>query len=173
MKNRLGKAGIALSLMLLSLSAQALPQAYDISWDGNRGYSLSGMFSYSQSDSRYVKSGDLTGFMMEGFHRGNSIGVFSGIPDLFKFDTRRTRVSSLLQAWNIEGEGLNFGCILTLCGIGVDGEMIRRSATFFTHIDVTPKIIEGGGGQGLSSPTGILALLVGLTAFAFRRRAAR
>ena len=169
MKNLLAKAGIALSLMLLSLGAQALPQAYDISWDGNRGYSLAGMFSYSPSDSRYVNSGDLTNFMMEGFHRGNSIGVFTGTPDLFK----KIRVSSLLQSWNVDGKGLNFGCILSLCAIGVDGEMIRRSKTFFTHLDVTPKTIEGGGGQGLSAPTGILALLAGLAAFAFRRRAAR
>ena len=166
------KAGMAACLLMLSAGAQAIPQAYDISWDGNRGYSLTGMFSYQQSDSRWVKSGDLTGFMMEGWHRGNSIGVFNGIPELFKFDTRHTRVSSLLQSWNLGGEGVSFGCIMTLCGLGVDGDLITKSKTFFTHIDVSPKIIEGGSGQGLSAPTGILALLAGLAAFAFRRRAA-
>ncbi|MGI9330805.1 MAG: hypothetical protein ACR2QB_08785, partial [Gammaproteobacteria bacterium] len=142
--------------------------------DGKRGYSLAGMFSFVQPDSRYVTSSDLTGFMIEGFRRGNSIGTFSGTPELFKFDTKKTRISSLLQSWNLGGQGVNFGCILSLCGIGTDGDIIKRSATFFTRIDVSPKTIEGGsGGQGLSAPTGILALLAGLTAFAFRRRASR
>ena len=170
MKKRLIGATLATCLMFLSIGAQALPQAYDISWDGRHGYSLTGMFSYNQGDNRYVRSGDLTGFMMEGWHNGNSMGVFGGIPELFKFDTKHTRISSLLQGWNGGGEGVSFGCILTICALGMDGDVIKKSKTFFTHIDVNPKTIEGGGGQGLNAPTGIIALLIGLTAFAFRRR---
>ena len=163
---------IATGLMLFSLGAQALPQAYDISWDGRRGYSLTGMFSYEGGSSGLITQDDLTGFMIEGFHRGNSIGVFQGRPELFFFDAGQTYIPSLLQAWNIDGQGINFGCILTLCGMGKDGELIKKSKTLFTHIDVSPKVIEGnGGGQTLSAPTGILALFAGLVALAFRRRA--
>jgi len=167
MKKRLTTAGIALSLMLLSLSAQALPQAYNISWSGNGGYSLAGMFTYDQSGS------GLGSFMMEGFSGSNSLGVFNGTPELFMFDSASGSLTSLLQGWNVSsGQGPSFGCFLTVCGLGIDGSAIKDSITFLTHIDVSPKTIEGGaGGQGLSAPTGILALLVGLMAFAFRRRA--
>jgi hypothetical protein len=57
--------------------------------------------------------------------------------------------------------------------MGLDGQAFKDSVTFLTHIDVSPKTIEGGGGgQSLSAPTGILALFAGLTAFFFRRREA-
>lgn len=150
-------------------AVQAGPVGYNIAWSGSNGYSMTGMFAYHDSGERFVTGHDLTQFMIEGWRSGSSLGSWSGTPELFVFDSGRQRISALLQAWNVGGNDLSFGCALTVCAMGVDGNLIKRSAKAFSHIAVTPREMAA-----LSEPLPIVAVLAGLGAlfFGLRRRSA-
>ncbi len=157
------KIGLAMLLSLVASTVMAGPMSYNLSWSGSNGYSLTGMFSYQDNGQSLVGAGDLLSFMIEGVKNGSSMGVWSGQPDFFLFKPSDLRLSSLGQNWNLLGDGVGFGCLLTGCGLSHDGRIEWRSLSMLSKIGVSPKSVA------LSEPAGLALILAGLTAFGLRR----
>jgi hypothetical protein len=156
---------ISLALLLLSATVSAAPMGYNVAWQGSKGYSLAGMFSYEDSGQRLVKAGDLTSFMIEGFRRGESIGSWSGNPGAFFYSAGSSHLNPFLQAWNLKGPGVGFGCLFIGCGLKNDSGIIWRSASF-GGLSVTPKTAQAA----LPEPATLGLIFAGLAAFGLRRR---
>ena len=156
---------VSLALLLLSATVSAAPMGYNIAWNGSNGYSLAGMFSYTDSGQRHVTAADLTSFMIEGFRKGESIGAWSGNPGAFLYRAGSNHLNPFLQAWNMSGPGVGFGCLFIGCGLANDSDIIWKSAAF-GGLSVTPKTAQAA----LPEPATLGLIFAGLAAFGLRRR---
>ncbi|MEO1307216.1 MAG: hypothetical protein AAFV38_04625 [Pseudomonadota bacterium] len=119
---RLGRA-----LMLVTLasatSVQASSAEYQFCWVGSNGYYMEGWMAFDASlqGTGLITQDQITGFRIEGFHEGVSLGSWSlegKAPDTtwiltfdtinLEFPTGSTGVSDY-QAWNADGTASNCG----------------------------------------------------------------
>ncbi len=111
--------GVLTGLLAMGLTLSAHAISFNITWTGSNGYTMTGMFGYSDS---FINTGSQTGaildfLMIEGFLNNVSIGTFSGTstaeqrndadPFNFNFDTTTetfieggSAFSSTGQSWN-------------------------------------------------------------------------
>jgi len=72
--------GVLTGLLVMGLTLSAHAISFNITWTGGGGYTMTGMFGYSDS---FINTGPKTGaildfLMIEGFFNNSSIGTFSG-----------------------------------------------------------------------------------------------
>ncbi|TQV79151.1 PEP-CTERM sorting domain-containing protein [Denitrobaculum tricleocarpae] len=143
-------AAIALTALLFSLPAKAVPISYDISWTGENGYSMTGEFSFDDGNprKRIKNAGDLLTFSFEGFLNGKSFGSVNLADGLF--GTLNFNFDSFFEAfvvggpsesrggqlWNTSRQGADcpmpgFGFVSgnLLQGFCIDGVLDPRSTT--------------------------------------------
>ncbi|MGB0911872.1 MAG: PEP-CTERM sorting domain-containing protein, partial [Nitrospirales bacterium] len=113
--------GILLSaLCLASFATQSNATSYDIEWAGANGYSMTGMFNYSNTLTGIINGTQIDSLSIEGFKDGASVGTWdtssvgtsSSTLSNFNFDTSTGTFltggrsdSNSGQGWNVP----NFG----------------------------------------------------------------
>lgn len=180
--------GAALVLVLLHASPErAEAIAFDISWTGSGGYSMTGMFSYDDSliGTGRIDETDLDSFMIEGFLGAASIGTFDFFADTplvgsdtfnFNFDT--TTETFFVGGFSGGDDGQDWG-------VSTGGTSCETTGFGFSSGNGSQGLCDGTGFVGsipISSPTlvatrkvvpepTILALVgLGLAGLGFARR---
>lgn len=127
--------------------------AFDLSWTGANGYSMTGTFSYWDIlDDGLIEGQDLYSLKIEGFLNGVSIGAWD-IRDgqgagassfFFNFDTTINQLlqcgaSGCAQAWNYGGNpGLGFLNGDSYQSLSLNGAIITSSQTTERSLSATP-----------------------------------
>ncbi len=97
MRNIITTMFVVGALSMASQQAEAV--SFDISWIGNNNYTMDGFLSYDDAKigTGRIDETDLTGFYIEGFLSGVSLGTFDYIvntplvnPDIFNFNFNST-----------------------------------------------------------------------------------
>lgn len=108
------------AIILATLPLTSHSASFHISWTGANGYSMMGMFSYSDSliNTGLIDSSHLDNFTIEGFLNGTTLGFFQLGPSSinFNFDTKSqtfvtggTSDSASGQRWNVPTTDGGFG----------------------------------------------------------------
>ena len=127
---------VAMTLALLSFSANAAPVSFDISWFGPNNYSMTGSFSFDDSllGIGTIDETDVVSMSLEAFENGVSLGSTSISPRNLNFDTitetfivTDLSLGPMGQSWNTDGSGIGFASGRRAELLYVDGEFIPDS----------------------------------------------
>jgi len=156
--------------------------SWDFSWERTAKsavYSGVGMFSYdSSADNRVTHGGswlgdmddELTAFNFEGFVDNVSIGAINSLPDYFDFSSDHEIIWALSANNFFFSEGAGVGCLVNLCALSDDGNMLGGSIGALTVTRHGAAITGGTGPTGLAEP-GLFGLtMAGMLLGAWRRR---
>ena len=103
-------------LCLYSINGSTATVAYDISWTGANGYSMTGDFSFDDSIlGGLIIASDVSSLSIEGFLNGLSVGSFIGLPITFNFDSA-TELFVVGPSANCSGDGGQIWGDITFCG---------------------------------------------------------
>ncbi len=170
---RMPKVVAVLCLLIASSNLNTTPAEFEVGWVGENGYTLSGSFSIDTSllSTGVIFQDSLLSFSMAGFLNGELLGMFSGIPESFLFDTTNIVLlvgTGNIQVWNFSGPGINFLSANFSQAMGLDGSLIRdsvfRVATGLTQEDSRLTVMR------VPEPATRALFTLGLIGFVFGRR---
>ncbi len=128
---------VALLILVGPAAANANPINVEFDWEGENGYTLTGMFSFDESllGSGVIRQDSLLSFSMAGFLNGAFLGDFAGTPESFYFDTvdfffpagQTADGGRFLQSWNFGGDGIQFLSASFSQSMGLDGQFLFDS----------------------------------------------
>ena len=182
--------GILLSAAyLIAVSSLAFGGSYDISWTGSNGYTMTGLFEYTDSLSGTINGSQLDSFSIQGFKNGTSIGSWNPSSEQlssssfnFNFDTTTEtfltggRSDSLTgQLWNVPNSlGLGFFSGNSSQGFWINGRLEPTSQLIIgstvTTVGLSPSTLHAIPNP---EPSTILLLgtgLLGLLLYRHRQR---
>ena len=143
MKNILSAIIVCWALSLVAQQAEAV--SFDISWTGAGNYTMDGSFSYSDSliGTGRIDETNLTGFNIEGFLSGASLGtfdLFTDTPlvgsDIFNFNFDSTSETFYTGGYSSSDFGQDWG-------VSVGGGLAATTGFGFS---------SGSGSQGIANP---------------------
>ena len=168
--------GILLSVaQLLAVSSLAFGGSYDISWTGSNGYTMTGLFEYSNNFSGTINGSQLNSFSIRGFKNGTSIGSWNPSSEQlssssfnFNFDTTTETLltggrsdSPTGQLWNVPNSlGLGFFSGNSSQGFWINGRFEHTSqlriGSTVTTVGLSPSTLHA-----IPNPEPSTILLVG------------